>query len=142
VAAPAGTENLALNYPRGSETILVVDDEEALRTVIVDLLRQLGYQILSAPGGEEALKLAAEYPDRIDLLLSDVIMDGLPGPQLAEELLQSRPELKVVYMSGFADGSLAPKGVLKQGTVLVQKPFTIRMLSAKLREILDQQAAG
>ncbi len=141
-AAPAGTEKRSPNYYHGTETILVVDDEEALRTVIVDLLSQLGYQILSAAGGEEALQLARAYPNRIDLLLSDVIMDGLPGPELAEKLLQSRPELKVVYMSGFADSSLAPQGVLKQGTVLMQKRFPIRMLSAKLREILDQQRAG
>jgi CheY-like chemotaxis protein len=128
-----------LNYYRGTETILVVDDEESLRTVVVDLLSQLGYHILSASSGQEALKLAGEYPGRIDLLLSDVVMGGLPGPELAEKLVQSRPELKVVFISGFADSSLAPDGVLKPGTVLIQKPFTIRVLSAKLREVLDSQ---
>src|SRR5262249_37748661 len=131
------TENLSLNYYRGTETILVVDDEESLRTVVVDLLSQLGYHMLSAASGQEALELATEYSGRIDLLLTDVVMDGLPGPELAEKLLQGRPEMKVVFISGFADGSIAPNGVLKPGTVLVQKPFTIRMLSAKLREILD-----
>jgi CheY-like chemotaxis protein len=138
--APApGAEKLPLNYYRGTETILVVDDEESLRTVVVDLLSQLGYHMLSAASGQEALKLAGEYPGRIDLLLSDVVMEGLPGPELAEKLVQSRPELKVVFISGFADSSLAPDGVLKPGTVLIQKPFTIRVLSAKLREVLDSQ---
>jgi CheY-like chemotaxis protein len=138
--APAvGAEKLPLDYYRGTETILVVDDEESLRTVVVDLLGQLGYHMLSAANGQEALKLASEYPDRIDLLLSDVIMEGLPGPELAEKLVQSRPELKVVFISGFADNSIAPNGVLKPGTVLIQKPFTVRVLSAKLREILDSR---
>lgn len=129
-----------MNYQCGTETILLVDDEESLRGVVVDLLSQLGYHMLSAASGEEAIKLAREYSAKIDLLLTDVIMDGLPGPELAEVLLQSRPEMKVVYISGFADGSIAPNCVLKPGTVLVQKPFTIRILSAKLREVLGGSA--
>jgi CheY-like chemotaxis protein len=127
-----------LTYQRGTETILLVDDEESLRAVVVDLLSQLGYHMLSAASGEEAIKVAQEYPDRIDLLLTDVVMDNLPGPELAELLLQSRPEMKVVFISGFADGSIAPNCALKPGTVLVQKPFTIRILSAKLREVLAE----
>jgi CheY-like chemotaxis protein len=137
LALTAVNENLPLNYYRGTETVLVVDDEESLRAVVVDLLSQLGYQMLSAANGQEALELAAEYSGQIDLLLTDVIMDGLAGPELAEKLLQRRPEMKVVFISGFADGSLAPNGILKPGTVLVQKPFTIRVLSARLREVLD-----
>jgi two-component system, cell cycle sensor histidine kinase and response regulator CckA len=129
-----------LNYQCGTETVLLVDDEESLRGVVVDLLSQLGYHMLSAASGEEAIKLAREYSAKIDLLLTDVVMDGLPGPELAEVLLQSRPEMKVVFISGFADGSIAPNCVLKPGTVLVQKPFTIRILSAKLREVLGGPA--
>jgi len=137
----AEDETLALNYQCGTETILLVDDEESLRTVVVDLLSQLGYRLLSAASGQEAIEVAREFADRIDLLLTDVVMDGLPGPELAEVLLQSRPEMKVVYISGFADGSIAPNCVLKPGTVLVQKPFTIRFLSAKLREVLDKSGS-
>jgi DNA-binding NtrC family response regulator len=136
LATSVGKRELSAEYQRGNETILVVDDEASLRMVLVDLLAQLGYRMLSAGDAGEALKLAADYPGRIDLLLSDVVMEGLSGPDLAEKLLQSRPELKVMYMSGFANGSLAPEGVLRPGTVLVQKPFTIRVLSAKLREVL------
>ena len=73
---------------------------------------------------------------RIDLLLTDVVMHPLPGPALAEKLMRSRPEMKVIYISGYADASLAPDGVLKPGTVLVHKPFTMKILSAKLREVL------
>jgi len=131
-----------LSYYRGTETILVVDDEELLRTVVADHLGQLGYRILSAPDGQEALKVSQEYSEKIDLLLTDVTMNGLSGPELAEKLLQNRPEMKVVFISGFPDGSLAPNGVLKPGTILVQKPFTIRVLSAKLREVLGKPGAA
>jgi len=131
-----------LSYHRGTETILLVDDEESLRTVVVDLLRQLGYQMISAASGKEALALAEKHPTKIDLLITDVIMDEMPGPELAEMLLSSRPEMKVIFISGFAEGSLAPNGVLKPGTILVQKPFTIKVLSAKVREVLDKAAGS
>ncbi len=131
-----------MSYHRGTETILLVDDEESLRTVVVDLLRQLGYQMLSAASGKEALALAEKHLARIDLLISDVIMDEMPGPELAEILLSSRPEMKVIFISGYAEGSLAPDGVLKPGTILVQKPFTIKVLSAKVREVLDKAAGS
>jgi len=130
-----------LDYCRGTETILVVDDEESLRTVVVDLLSSLGYNILSAPGGQEALTLAEEYSGKIDLLLTDVVMEPLPGPALAESLTRARPDMKVVFISGYAISALAPDGVLKPGTVLVHKPFTMKILSAKLREVLGSPAA-
>ena len=113
-----------------------MDDEESLRTVVVDLLSQLGYHMLSAASGDEAIRIAQTYSGTIHLLITDVVMDELPGPELAEKLLKDRPEMKVVFISGFADGSLAPTGVLKPGMVLVQKPFSIKTLSARLREVL------
>jgi DNA-binding NtrC family response regulator len=124
-----------LDYRYGNETILIVDDEESLRTVIGDLLSQLGYHILSPSNGPDALALAEAYPGKIDLLLTDVEMDPISGPALAEALIRLRPEMKVVYISGYA-ATLAPDGTLKPGTILVQKPFTMRMLSAKLYEVL------
>jgi len=127
-----------LDY-HGSETILVVDDEEPLRTVIGDLLSQRGYHILSTSNGQDALALAKEYPGKIDLLLTDVEMEPLSGPALAEALTRIRPEMKVVYISGYP-ATLAPDGTLKPGTVLVNKPFTMKMLSAKLREVLESPA--
>ena len=125
-----------MDYCRGKETILVVDDDESLRTVIVDLLGHLGYGTLSAASADDAMKVALDYPGRIDLLLTDVAMQPLTGPMLAEKLMRSRPEMKVVFISGYANASLAPDGVLKPGTVLVHKPFTMKVLSAKLREVL------
>jgi two-component system, cell cycle sensor histidine kinase and response regulator CckA len=129
-----------LNYHRGTETILLVDDEESLRNVVVDILSQLGYRMLSAASGPEALALAEGYPGKIDLLVTDVVMDPLSGPALAEKLAGMRPEIKIIFISGYAD-SLAPDGVLRPGTVLVNKPFTIKILSAKLREVLESPAA-
>jgi len=86
------------------------------------------------------MKVALEYPGRIDLLLTDVAMHPLTGPMLAEELMRSRPEMKVIFISGYANGSLAPDGVLKPGTVLVNKPFSMKILSARLREVLGNPA--
>jgi two-component system, cell cycle sensor histidine kinase and response regulator CckA len=129
-----------LDYCRGKETILVVDDEESLRTVVVDLLGHLGYCTLSAASADDAMRVALEYPGRIDLLLTDVAMHPLTGPMLAEQLMRSRPEMKVIFISGYANGSLAPDGVLKPGTVLVNKPFSMKILSARLREVLGNPA--
>jgi YesN/AraC family two-component response regulator len=92
--------------------------------------------MLSASNGKEALAVVNAYPDKIDLLITDVMMPELPGPELAKALLEIRPELKVIFISGYSDGSLAQNGVLKPGTVLVNKPFTIKALTAKLREVL------
>jgi DNA-binding response OmpR family regulator len=132
----SGAEKLILSYHRGTETILVVDDEELMRSIMADFLTQLGYNILSAADGNEALKITENYAGTIDLLLTDVKMDGMSGPELAEALLSKRPAVKVIFVSGFPEGSLAPDGVLKPGTVLLQKPFTMKLLSARLREVL------
>jgi two-component system, cell cycle sensor histidine kinase and response regulator CckA len=122
----------------GTETILLVEDEESLRAVVQEMLESLGYSVLTAGCSDEALKLAGAHPGKIDLLLSDVLMPPtLDGPELADELARMRPGIKVIFMSGFAAGSIAPEGELKPGTVLVHKPFSLRLLSAKLREVLD-----
>jgi len=130
-----------LDYYRGTETILVVDDEESLRTVVSDLLTQLGYRVLSATSGPEALALAAQHSGKIDLLLTDVVMDPISGPELAETLARTRPGMKVVFISGYATTTLAPDGNLKPGTILVNKPFTMKILSAKLREVLESRTS-
>lgn len=122
----------------GTETILLVEDEESLRAVVQEMLESLGYSVLTAGCSDEALKLARAYPDKIDLMLSDVLMPPtLDGPELADELARMRPGIKVIFMSGYAAGSIAPEGELKPGTILVHKPFSLRLLAAKLREVLD-----
>jgi two-component system cell cycle sensor histidine kinase/response regulator CckA len=125
-----------LDYSRGSETILLVEDEEPLRKLCTEFLEQLGYRMLAASNAKEAIALVEGYSGKIDLLITDVVMPGLPGPELADALVALRPDLKVIFISGYAEGSLAPNGILKPGTVLVNKPFTIRALTAKLREVL------
>src|ERR1051326_2426937 len=116
----ASADQPLFDQPRGHETILFVEDEESLRTVVADFLSQLGYRILAAAHGKEALDLAKSYSGDIDLLLTDVIMPGMSGPQLADQLLQARPKTKVVYVSGYAEPILEPHGVIKSGTILLQ----------------------
>lgn len=127
-----------LDYSRGTETILLVEDEEPLRKVVIELLTQIGYNVLSASNAKEAMHVAATCPGKIHLLVTDVLMPEIDGPELAKTLCAARPDLKVIYISGYTDDSLAPEGVLAPGTVLVTKPFSVRLLSAKMREVLDR----
>ena len=121
---------------QGAETVLVVEDEEALRCVVVDLLTELGYCVLSAANGKEALTLV-QRSGVIDLLVTDVVMPEMTGPELAAKVLESRPNLKVIFVSGYADSRLAALESFKPETVLVHKPFSIKILTAKMRELLD-----
>ncbi|HEX2329408.1 MAG TPA: response regulator [Candidatus Angelobacter sp.] len=125
-----------MEYRTGNETILLVEDEEPLRKVVVELLSQLGYNVLSAANAREALRLATD-DQQVDLLITDVLMPEISGPELARQLQTRRPLLKVIFISGYDDGSLAPDGVLPNEVVLVHKPFTVRALSATLRQVLD-----
>lgn len=131
-------DNLLAGYEQGTETILLVEDQESLRNVLADSLEQLGYSVLSAGSGEEALALSAAYSEEIHLLLADVLMPQMKGPELAQKMLADRPHMKVVYVSGYPERVLSPYGVLEPGTILVQKPFSIKILAAKLRQALDQ----
>ena len=122
---------------RGSETVLVVEDAEALRKLSITLLEQSGYRVLSAANGREALDLAQKDNQSIDLLLTDVIMPGLGGHELAQRLEALRPGLKVLYMSGYTDSSIGQHGVLEAGISLLHKPFTEEELVRKIREVLN-----
>jgi CheY-like chemotaxis protein len=128
--------------PRGTETILVVEDEPALRELTCVLLEDAGYTVLESSGPEDAMETAKDAQSRIDLLLTDVVMPRLDGRELANQMVSLRPDLKVLYMSGYTDDVIVHRGVLKQGTVLVQKPFTKRTLLQKVRETLDSQVAN
>ncbi|HEX7288337.1 MAG TPA: response regulator [Candidatus Angelobacter sp.] len=121
----------------GTETILLVEDEDSLRAVVQEMLESLGYSVLTAACSDDALAAARAHPGKIDLLLSDVLMPKLDGPELADELVHTRPGMKVIFMSGYAMGSIAPEGELRPGTILVHKPFSLRLLATKLREVLD-----
>jgi DNA-binding response OmpR family regulator len=127
-----------LEYVRGTETILLVEDEELLRKLVSEFLTQIGYDVISASNARDAMILAQNHPGTIHLLITDVIMPDTSGPELARNLCAQRHDLKVIYISGFDDGSLAPKGILDPGTVLITKPFSVRLLSAKMREVLAE----
>jgi signal transduction histidine kinase/CheY-like chemotaxis protein len=122
----------------GEETILVVEDEEAVRKMVHEVLEDLGYLILEAGNPEEAIRLSGEYEGEIDLLLTDVIMPGMNGKELFERMAISRSEMKVLFMSGYAGDAIADRGILDQGVCLVTKPFSIQKLTQMVRAALDQ----
>jgi len=123
--------------PRGSETVLLVEDAEPFREVTRQFLQQGGYRVLTAENGLAALAVSEKHAGPLHLLLTDVVMPGLSGPQLARELRIARPDLPVLYMSGYTDEALGPHGVLEEGIALLEKPFTRGSLLRKLREVLD-----
>jgi two-component system cell cycle sensor histidine kinase/response regulator CckA len=124
----------------GNETILVVEDEEALIKVATRTLAAAGYTVLTARDGEEALRTASQYRGDIHLLATDVIMPRMGGTALASALARARPGLKVLYMSGYTDDAILHQGVLGPGTKLLAKPFTTAELALKVREVLDEDA--
>jgi CheY-like chemotaxis protein len=121
---------------RTDRVVLVVDDEPDLRKSIEIILGRGGYAVLSAGSGDEATQLASAYDGTIDLLLTDVTMPGLSGPEMAERLRAQRPGLRVLFMSGFAQPLLTSKGTIGPDVTLVEKPFTRRSLLAKVAEVL------
>jgi two-component system cell cycle sensor histidine kinase/response regulator CckA len=124
---------------RGAETILLVEDADALRKLTHMLLEQHGYHVLVAANGAAALQLVEQKPERIELLLTDVIMPGLNGRALAGRLELLQPGLKILYMSGYTDDAIMDHGVLESGTHLLHKPFSEENLIRKVREVLDAE---
>src|SRR5438094_695988 len=125
----------------GSETILLVEDEHLVRLLARKVLERAGYRVLVAAGGAEALELAERYAGPIHLLLTDVVMPGMNGRALMRRLAPLRPDLRVLYMSGYADEAVAQHGVLDPGTAFLQKPFTPGGLADKVRGVLDTLTA-
>jgi two-component system, cell cycle sensor histidine kinase and response regulator CckA len=136
--APSGREGKSEPRvtPRGSETILLVEDEKGVRELAREYLTMSGYTVIEAEDGHTALELAAMHVGPIHLLLTDVVMPGISGRELAERVGQIRPEIKILYMSGYTDQAVVHHGILENDAVLLQKPFTLTTLAAKLREIL------
>jgi two-component system, cell cycle sensor histidine kinase and response regulator CckA len=120
----------------GAETVLVVEDAEGLRLLATRMLQKQGYTVLVAANAEEAVQLFEAHPS-IDVILSDVVMPGASGPELTRRLVESRPGLKVIYMSGYTDEAIVHHGVLDPGLAFLHKPFTSEALGRKLREVLD-----
>jgi two-component system, cell cycle sensor histidine kinase and response regulator CckA len=122
---------------RGSETILVAEDEDGVRSLTREVLEKYGYTVLEAANGEEALKVAEAHDGPLDLLLSDVVMPRMGGPELAQALLAKRPSVKVLYMSGYTDHPMVRRGVVNAGVAFLQKPFTPTVLVSRVREVLE-----
>ena len=139
VDAPAEGAVVAAVGPvaRGTETVLLAEDSAAVRAVARQVLERQGYTVLEAPDGELALQLAQRHSGPIHLLLTDVVMPGMSGRQLADRLALARPDMKVLYASGYTDDSVVRHGVLEEGTPYLQKPFTPESLARKVRDVLD-----
>ena len=124
----------------GSETILVVEDEAAVRGLICHILRRQGYTVLETGEADEALRLSREHPGEIGLLLTDTVMPRMSGPQLAEGVSRLRPGIRVLLTSGYPDNAAGYQGVIREGTAFLGKPFTSEALARKVRELLDARA--
>jgi len=140
---PAGDE-ASLRSPQdlrvkhGSETVLLVEDEDTVRGLARTILEDCGYRVLVATRGAEALRIAESHLGPIHLMLTDVVMPGMSGSELAERLCPSYPGMRLLYMSGYTDEAILPHGVLEPGGAFLQKPFTPEALAGKVREVLDR----
>jgi hypothetical protein len=136
--APTHADPAAEQRPKsGGETVLVVEDEDAMREVTRRILTRNGHNVLVAASGEKAVALASQHDGSIDLLLTDVVMPKMLGKEVAEQVLAVRPGIRVLYMSGHAQPVLASQGTLAEGVTLIEKPFSEPGLLAKVREVLD-----
>ncbi len=136
-AAATAAPVLRLPKPSASETILLVEDQDDVRCLTARVLESEGYNVLAASSGEDALSLAARHSGTIHLLLTDVVMPGLSGRQVAERLSPARGDTKVLFMSGYTDNVIAQRGVLDPGYAFISKPFTPQTLAHKVRQVLD-----
>ena len=133
------TQVASSSLPRGSEVVLLVEDEKGVRELAREYLEMSGYTVLEAENGHTALELAAMHAGPIHLLMTDVVMPGISGRELADRVAQIRPGIKILYMSGYTDQAVVHHGILETDAALLQKPFTLATLAAKLREILAPQ---
>jgi len=138
-AQPAGPARTAQSLSAGTETVLLVEDEESVRQLVRETLEAKGYRILEAENGEAALGMVSRLTEPIDMLITDVVMPGMSGRDLAGKLGVSHPNTKVLYLSGYTEDAIVHEGVLEAGTAFLQKPFTLQMLSRKVREVLGNK---
>ena len=121
----------------GSETILVVEDEEGVRTLVCAVLRASGYNVIEASNGGEALSICERHQEAVHLMVTDVVMPGMSGRELSGKLGLLRPQMKVLYLSGYTSNAIVHHGVLEAGVSFLQKPFTPEVLTQKVRGVLD-----
>jgi CheY-like chemotaxis protein len=144
VDAPAEIPAATTQQParRGSETVLLVEDEDGVRALMRQVLHKHGYNVLESRHGGEALLMCERHSGKIDVLLTDVVLEQMSGRELAERLIKVRPEMKVLYVSGYADDAIVHHGELNAGVAFLQKPFTTEALARKIRYVLDGAARG
>jgi DNA-binding response OmpR family regulator len=127
--------------PAGGESILVAEDESAVRNLVERILVREGYRVVVAPSGKHALVIA-QGDEPIDMLLTDVVMPEMSGKELAERIEELRPDLPTLFMSGYTGEIVARHGILQEGEALIQKPFDAKELLARVRETLDRDGRG
>jgi len=120
----------------GTETILLVEDEESVRQLVRDTLTAKGYRVLEGENGESGLAVAGRHSDKIELVITDVVMPGMGGREMVKQLAETRPGTKVLYLSGYTEDAIVSDGSIEKGTAFLQKPFTLQSLSRKVREVL------
>jgi two-component system cell cycle sensor histidine kinase/response regulator CckA len=121
----------------GTETLLIVENEPAIRNLLQVALRRNGYTVLAAESGREALGLVRNHDGVIDLLITDVMMPDMDGPELVRQLSTIRPDTRTLFMSGYMDDTLGERGILSSNANFIQKPFSPRTIAQKVRDILD-----
>jgi CheY-like chemotaxis protein len=131
-------EKFVKDLPRGSETVLIVEDEEEVRKLAVQILQRQGYEVMEAPQGGDALLICEQHQNSVHLMLTDVVMPGMSSHQLAKRLKSLQPEMKVLYMSGYTDNTIVQHGALAEKVDYISKPFTVDALARKVREVLDK----
>jgi len=134
----SGTSAKAVAQRRGTGTILIAEDEEALREAICGYLRTLGYTVLAASSGQQALSIASEYEGHIDLLITDAVMPKISGRELSQTLVCSRPRLKTIHMSGYTDDAVLRHGIRNMDSIFLQKPFSMSTLARTVSNTLER----
>jgi signal transduction histidine kinase len=129
---------VALAASGGSETVLLVEDEESVRQLVRETLAARGYRVMEAENGESGIAAAARYDGKIDLVITDVVMPGMGGRELVKQLAETRPNTKVLYLSGYTEDAIVNEGSIESGAGFLQKPFTLQNLSRKVREVLGR----
>jgi PAS domain S-box-containing protein len=135
-AQPADTVKPCESITHGTETVLLVEDEESVRQLVRETLESRGYKVIEAENGEVALKISATCQEPIHLLITDVVMPGISGRELAKQLSKTHPHTRILFLSGYTEDAIVHQGVLEPGTAFLQKPFTLQNLSRKVREVL------
>ncbi len=126
------------DLPGGTETVLLVEDEDSVRDLCFQILERLGYKVLRGANGTEAIAVGQKYAEQIDLLLTDVVMPGMSGAELAKKLVLQDPKMKVLFTSGYTDEAITRHGILDEGVSFIGKPYTPLALARKVREVLDK----